>query len=76
MRDGAGCMSKCWADAASADGVSDGGRAYALQQSDMYAALQDAAQEGYDRARRPGIKGEELDHSVVSIIIVPTHTHT
>ena len=68
-RNGADRMSRCWTNAAEASNTSPGARAYAYQQAAMYAAMRDECQVVYDRTRRAGSKGEELDHSTVSALL-------
>ena len=65
-RDGAGCMSRCWAAAAQGRDVSPGARAYAYQQAAMYARIMKECQKTYDITRAEGTDGEALDHSMVS----------
>ena len=64
-RNGFDCLCKCWLAAAEDDAALPGERAYAYQQADMYARMRDACQAAYDRVRKPGVDGAELDHTLV-----------
>ena len=48
-----------------AEASQDGKRAYAYRQAAMYERMHDECQKAYDSARRPGIDGDQLDHSMV-----------
>ena len=62
---GLDCLSKRWLAAAERDAARPGECAYAHQQADMYARMRDACQTAYDRVRKLGVDGAELDHTLV-----------
>ena len=66
-RNGFDCMHKCWLAAAERDAALPGERAYAYQQADMYGRMRDACQAAYEAVRKPGVDGEQLDHTLVRL---------
>ena len=63
---GCASMARYWQEAANVEDVSPGARAYAFQQSAMYASIAAQCKTAYDNVRRVGTDGEQLDHSLVS----------